>query len=430
MSNILEDAHSHLTQVWEKIDVSEDAKQRLSSPISSIQVSIPIRMDDGSLRVFQGWRVRYDDTCGPGKGGIRFHPDVCYDEVTALSFWMTIKCSVVGLPYSGGKGGVQVNPKELSRMELERLSRGYIRAIHDVIGPDKDIPAPDVNTNEIIMGWMADEYATIERKYKPAVITGKPLCLGGSKGRTQATGNGALKVLNQYIKRAGKKPEETTIAVQGYGNAGYHFARLAKIAGYKIVAISDSKGAIYSDKNGGLNPDPIWQHKHANQELRGMMYCDESVCHEGEYDHITKEELMALDVDVLALAALENAITEENANDVKASVIVELANGPISAAGEKIIDKKKIPVLPDVLANAGGVIVSYYEWLQNRSGDYWSEEMVERKLSEKIDTEAALVLDRAKKEGVSYRTAAYIQGIERIVKAMDFRGTHSYFNNK
>lgn len=430
MSNILKDAHSHLTPVWEKLDVSGDAKERLNNPKMSIQVSIPVRMDDGSLKVFQGWRVRYDDTCGPAKGGIRFHPGVCLDEVTALSFWMTIKCSVVGLPYGGGKGGVCVDPKKLSRLELERLARGYIRAVHDVIGPDIDIPAPDVNTNEIIMGWMADEYSIIERKQVPSVITGKPLCLGGSKGRTQATGNGALKVLDQYIKRTGKKPEETTVAVQGFGNAGYYFAQLAFEKGYKIVAVSDSKGAIFTDKNGGLRPNPIWQHKHREQELRGMIYCDDSVCEEGEFDHITKEELLGLDVDVLALAALENAVTEENAADVKASVILEIANGPVSADGEKILEANNIPILPDVLTNAGGVIVSYYEWLQNRSGDYWSEEKVEKNLTKQLERETQLCLDRAESEKVSYRTAAYIQGIERIVKSMDYRGTHSYFNNR
>ncbi len=427
MSHILKDAHSHLKPVWEKIDVSDDAKERLSNPKTSIQVSIPVRMDDGALKVFQGWRVQYDNTRGPGKGGIRFHTNVCLDEVTALSFWMMIKCAVVGLPYGGAKGGIKVNPKELSRLELERLSRGYIRAIYDQIGPDRDIPAPDVNTNEIIMGWMADEYSVIARRLVPDVITGKPLCLGGSKGRTEATGNGALKVLNQWAARHNKNFKDLTIAVQGFGNAGYHFARLAYDAGYKILAISDSKGAIFSDKNGGLNPTPVWQHKHASQELRGMVYCNESVCEEGEYKHITKDELLSLDVDVLALAALENAITIENVDQVKASVILEVANGPVTTEAEKVLDDRQIPILPDVLVNSGGVIVSYFEWLQNRLGEYWDSDVIEQKLSEKLSVEAEHCFDRAGKEKVSYRTAAYIQGVERITKSMEYRGTQSYF---
>ncbi|MFT6420345.1 MAG: glutamate dehydrogenase (NADP+) [Porticoccus sp.] len=347
------------------------------------------------------------------------------DEVTTLSFWMVLKCALVNLPFGGAKGGVQVDPKSLSRMELERLSRGYIRAFYDVIGPDRDIPAPDVNTNEIVMGWMVDEYSEISREKVPAIITGKPLEMGGSSGRTAATGRGALLVLETWARRKGKRPEDMTIAVQGFGNAGYYFALLAHEAGYRIVALSDSKGAIHTNK--ALDPEPIWRHKNETRELKGMVYCESSVCTESDVGQINQEELLALDVDVLVLAALENAITTDNVGQVRADVILEIANGPVTAEADTKLAEKNVTVLPDVLANAGGVIVSYLEWVQNRTGDYWSENYINERLADQLVNQAELCFDRAEELKVSYRVAAYLQSVERIVSAIASRGTQQYF---
>jgi len=414
-----------MADIFDRLDVHCDVRRQLEQPKCIHQAAIPVRMDDGSLRVFAGWRVQYDQSRGPGKGGVRFHPNVDADEVTALSFWMVLKCALVNLPFGGAKGGVQVDPKSLSRMELERLSRGYIRAFYDVIGPDRDVPAPDVNTNEIVMGWMVDEYSEISREKVPAIITGKPPEMGGSAGRTAATGRGALLVLETWAKRKGKRPEDTTIAVQGFGNAGYHFARLAHEAGYRIVALSDSKGAIHT--NMALDPEPIWWHKNETRELKGMVYCESSVCTESDVGQINQEALLALDVDVLVLAALENAITNDNVGQVRASAILEIANGPVTAEADASLAKKNVTVLPDVLANAGGVIVSYLEWVQNRTGDYWSENYINERLADQLVSQAELCFDRADEMDVSYRVAAYLQSVERIVSAIASRGTQQYF---
>lgn len=420
------DAQSFIERIFERLNVAEDVRQRLACAKFSAQVSIPVRMDDGTLEVFQGWRVQYDDTRGPTKGGVRLHPKVSAAEVTDLSFWMTIKCAVVDLPFGGAKGGICVDPKRLSRLELERLSRGYIRAIHDLIGPDRDIPAPDVNSNATVMGWMADEYAQIGRRQVPAVITGKPIGLGGSAGRVAATGRGALQVLQLWASRKDKSPQQLRIAVQGFGNAGYHFARLAHQAGYRIVALSDSKGAIY-DK-AGLDPQPIWEHKNQTRELKDMVYCDESVCEQSKAERISHEELLELDVDVLVLAALEDAIDDDNAERIKAKVILEIANGPVTRKADQLLADAGVMILPDVLVNAGGVIVSHLEWVQNRTGDYWSEETVEQRLDERIGKAAEACFARAEAEQVSLRTAAYLQGVERIADAMSNQGTRTYFN--
>ncbi|MDR5904172.1 Glu/Leu/Phe/Val dehydrogenase [Franzmannia qiaohouensis] len=421
-THLFDDARSRLEEVFEALEIARDARERLMQPALSLQISVPVRMDDGSLKVFPGWRVQYDTSLGPAKGGIRFHPAVDQLEVTTLSFWMAVKCAVVNLPFGGGKGGVQVDPKQLSRLELERLARGYIRGIADVMGPNRDIPAPDVNTNATVMGWMSDEYDHLVRGQTPAAITGKPLTLGGSFGRVAATGRGALKVLDIWAKREGRKPQDTTVAIQGFGNAAYHFASLAHAQGYKIVAVSDSGGAIYSEE--GLEPDPIKEEKTRHQQLKGMVYCDDSVCHAKGVESIDQDELLALDVDVLALAALENQIHEDNVDDIRAGLILEIANGPVTSAADEALEIRGIPVLPDVLANTGGVIVSYYEWVQNRSGDRWTEETINQRLDAVLEREAATVLDRAEAEEISYRKAAYRQGIERIAEAIRERGNN------
>ncbi|RDB43666.1 Glu/Leu/Phe/Val dehydrogenase [Halomonas sp. DQ26W] len=423
-ANLFADARSRLDDVFNALDVHDDVIQRLMQPSLSLKVSVPVRMDDGRLRVFPGWRVQYDTTLGPAKGGIRFHPDVDQLEVTTLSFWMAVKCAVVDLPYGGGKGGVKVDPKQLSRLELERLARGYIRAIADVMGPRRDIPAPDVNTNATVMGWMADEYNHIVRGKEPAAITGKPPSLGGSHGRVAATGRGALHVLDQWAKRGQRKPEDTTLAIQGFGNAAYHFARLAYERGYRIVALSDSGGAIYS--NEGLDPEPIMQQKTQNQRLHDLVYCDDSVCIAEDVEHLDRDDLLTLDVDVLVLAALEDQVHSDNVEQVKAKALLEIANGPVTSKAEAALIERDVPVLPDVLVNTGGVIVSYYEWVQNRTGERWTEETVNQRLAEQIESQGRLVLERAEKEGISYRQAAYRQGIERIAHGILQRGNCQY----
>ena len=415
-------AKQRLDQVFNHIAVDEEVIERLSIAKRSIIASIPLRMDDGELKIFTAYRVQYDDTRGPTKGGIRYHPNVRLDEVTSLSFWMTIKCAIAGLPFGGAKGGIIVNPKELSVFELERLSRGYIRAFADVIGEAQDIPAPDVYTNSTIMGWMADEYYAISRRHTPAVITGKPVNLGGSKGRVSATGQGGLFALNKYIEKTMSTKVRLTVAVQGFGNVGYHFAKLAEKFGYKIVAVSDSKGGIYSQQ--GIDVEQVYQTKKEHQLLAGI-YCDESVCTMQEHQVITNEELLELDVDVLVLGALENQITQINAENIKAKIILEIANGPITPQADEILEENNITVIPDVLANAGGVVVSYFEWVQNLSGLYWEEKEVLNKLKKTIKKETTTVIDLASEHGCSLRTAAYVHGIKRLAGAIDQRKLQS-----
>ncbi|MEN8256235.1 MAG: Glu/Leu/Phe/Val dehydrogenase [Thermodesulfobacteriota bacterium] len=427
MESTFADAQKRLTEVFKHFELTDDVREKLKRPKLSLTVSIPVRMDDGSLKVFTGYRVQFDDTRGPTKGGIRYHPDVSLDEVTSLSFWMTIKCAVMNLPFGGAKGGVIVNPKDLSRLELERLSRGYIREIADIIGPQRDIPAPDVYTNATVMGWMADEYAQIKRQQLPGVITGKPVHLNGSQGREAATGRGALHVLLEWIKRENLSPEELSVAVQGFGNAGYNFAKLAHQAGFKIVAISDSKGAIAY--KGGLDPEKVMAHKEEKKDLKSMIYCDGSVCDLQRYEKISSEKLLELHVDVLVLAALENQIHKENVKRIKAKRILEIANGPVTSEADMILEGKGIPVLPDVLVNAGGVTVSHFEWVQNRAGLYWDKQQVNAKLKDKMTFEANEIFDLAKEKEISLRSAAYLQGVKRIAGAISERGTREYFQN-
>ena len=422
--SLFDQASERLAQAIAHLHISEDAIERLKSPKASLQVSIPVRMDNGTLKVFQGYRVRYNDLRGPTKGGIRFHPSVNMDEVKSLAFWMTFKCAAVNLPFGGAKGGVAVDPKQLSKFELERLSRGYIDAIADFIGEDVDIPAPDVQTNQTIMGWMVDEYSTIQRKLCPAAITGKPLSMGGSIGRETATGLGAFFAIETLMPLLKLQREQTTVAVQGFGNVGSAIADLMSKAGYKVVAVSDSKGGIYSAK--GLDVPSIINYKQSTRKFQAV-YCQDSVCNIVDHKIITNEELLQLDVDILIPAALENQVTEVNADKILAKYIFEIANGPVTPAADAILEKKGIMVFPDILINAGGVTVSYFEWVQNRSGFYWTLSEVNDRLKQSMVAETLRIWEIANEKQISMRTAAYVHALSRLSEAIEAKGTRDYY---
>jgi glutamate dehydrogenase (NADP+) len=423
-TNIFDDAIRRLDKAFTYAEIDAEAVERLKHPRAIVQVAVPVRMDDGSLRVFEGYRVRHDDSRGPGKGGVRFHPDVNLHEVKALAFWMTCKCAVVGIPYGGAKGGVVVNPKELSRLELERLSRGFIRQIADFIGPETDIPAPDVYTNAMIMGWMMDEYSKMQGQRTPAVITGKPIPLGGSLGREDATGRGAYYCIRELAGRKGWDPKRIRVAVQGFGNAGQHVARLLHADGYRVVAVSDSRGGIYREE--GFDIPSLIRFKNESRQLKAV-YCDGSVCEMVDAETISNQELLELDVDVLIPAALENVITEKNAKAIRAPVIIEVANGPTTSEGDAILNVAKKIVVPDILANAGGVTVSYFEWVQNKQGYYWTEGEVHERLKEIMTRAFDAVYAFTENHGIDMRTAAYAYALNRIGQAIEAVGTQSYF---
>lgn len=423
-NGLFSDASQRLDKALKYIAISEDAIERLKFPKASLRVSIPVRMDDGSLKIFQGYRVRYDDTRGPTKGGVRYHPNVSMDEVTSLAFWMTFKCAVMNLPFGGAKGGVTLNPKMLSKLELERLSRGYVDAIADFIGPDVDILAPDVYTNPMIMGWMMDQYSIIQRKLTPAVVTGKPITLGGSLGRDTATATGAFFVIETMMSKFGRLPTETTVAVQGFGNAGAELAELLSKIGYKVVAVSDSQGGIYAKQ--GLDIPSIRRFKEFIKGVQAV-YCDGTVCNVVEHEVISNTELLTLDVDILIPAAIENQITEQNAKNIQANFIFEVANGPTTSAADKILEERGIYIIPDILVNAGGVTVSYFEWVQNRSGLYWSLTEVNQRLKQKMIEETEHIWKISQELSVSMRTAAYVHALHRLGEAMNAKGTRNYY---
>ena len=427
MTTVFEDAVTRLNKLGADANVSKSVLASLSRPKALLSVSVPVRMDDGSTHYFAAYRCQYSSLLGPCKGGIRFHPNVNQAEVQALALWMTIKCAVVNLPLGGGKGGIEVDPKALSRMELERLSRGYMRAMADFIGPDKDIPAPDVYTNARIMGWMRDEFEEIKREKKPAVITGKPINMGGSLGREEATGRGAFYCLEFLRNKEGKAAKDLTVAVQGFGNAGYHIAKLLVETGYKVVAISDSKGAIYSEQ--GLDVTSVWLEKQTNKQLKAI-YCDGSVCEIRDYKEIGHDELLALDVDILVPAALENAITMENVDSIRAKYIVEVANGPITKDADEKLFAKGTVIIPDVLANAGGVIVSYFEWVQNRAGFPWTLKEVNDRLFERLENSFEEIWQyQHSNESASLRSAAYAKALSNIEEVIKVRDTKEFFSN-
>ncbi|MEO0373655.1 MAG: Glu/Leu/Phe/Val dehydrogenase [Cyanobacteria bacterium P01_A01_bin.17] len=425
-NRLFDDASQRLQLALKYVDLPDDVLTSLSYPKASLSVSIPVRMDDGSLQIFQGYRVHYDNTRGPAKGGVRYHPNVSPDEVQSLAFWMTFKCAALNLPFGGGKGGITVDPKALSKMELERLSRGYVDAIADFIGPNIDILAPDVYTNPMIMGWMMDQYSIIQRQICRGVVTGKPLALGGSQGRNSATGTGAFYVIETLQSQLDLVPSETTVAVQGFGNAGAVVASQLAAAGYRIVAVSDSRGGIYAPQ--GLDIPSIRQQKEASRGIQAV-YCEGTVCSLVEHQAITNEDLLKLEVDILIPAALERQITAENADQIKARYIFEVANGPITSAADAILEQNNILVFPDILVNAGGVTVSYFEWVQNRSGLYWAEAQVQGQLQEKMVAETQAIWQISQQQGISVRTAAYVHALNRIGAAVTAKGTRAdYFN--
>ena len=417
-------AIQRLENAMNYVEFSDGVPENLLHPEASLIVSLRVRMDDGSLKIFQGYRVRHSTVRGPAKGGIRFHPAVNLDEVTSLAFWMTFKCALLNLPFGGGKGGVAVDPKSLSPMELERLSRGYMRAIADFIGPEIDIPAPDVYTNPTIMAWMSREYNRMKGHNTPSVITGKPVALGGSLGREDATARGGYEILHDLAERKGVKPEETTVAIQGYGNAGYHIAHILHANGYRVVAVSDSKQAFYCEE--GIDPEAVKAYKDA-EGVVGPVKRQGDRWVEVDHREITNEELLELDVDILIPAALENVITPENAERIRARYVLELANGPIASEADPILKSRGVTVFPDILANAGGVTVSYFEWVQNRTGLYWSLEEVRHRLRERMVGEYHNVEAIAEDHDLDNRTAAYVLALRRLGEAIESLGTSEYF---
>ncbi|MCF6097412.1 Glu/Leu/Phe/Val dehydrogenase [Thermovorax subterraneus] len=408
--NPFEIVQKQLKTACDKLGVEESVYEVLKEPEKVLTVSIPVRMDDGSIKTFIGYRSQHSTALGPAKGGVRFHPDVTMDEVKALSAWMTFKCAVVGIPYGGGKGGVRCNPKELSKSELERLSRGYFRAISPIIGPEKDIPAPDVYTNAQVMAWFMDEFSQLKGYNTPGVVTGKPIVLGGSLGRNEATARGATFTIREAAKKIGLDLTKATVAIQGFGNAGSVAARLLHELGCKIVAVNDSQGGAYNAD--GLDPEAVNEYKKKNKTVKGFP---------GSKD-ISGAKLLELDVDILVPAALENVITSSNAANIKAKIVGEAANGPTTPEADDILYKKGVLVIPDILCNAGGVTVSYFEWVQNLMNFYWTEEEVNNRLEQVMVKAFNEVFDIHKQYNVNMREAAYMLAIKRIAEALKLRG--------
>lgn len=412
--SIFQNALKQFDKAAELLKLSPDIKELLTTPKRELIVNFPVRMDDGSIKVFRGYRVQHNVARGPAKGGIRFHPDTTLDEVRALAFWMTWKCAVVGLPFGGAKGGVKVDPSTLSAGELERLCRRYFSEIQPIIGPEADIPAPDVNTNSQIMAWFMDTYSMNKEYPALGVVTGKPLEIGGSAGRNEATGRGIRIIAEEIMNYLGKSVKNTTAAVQGFGNVGSFAALLlSEECNVKVVAVSDVTGAIYDPE--GLNIKELIEYRDNNKGV---------IAGYPKGQKISNEELLELDVDILVPAALENVITDKNADRVKAKIIIEGANGPVTAEADEILNKKGIIVVPDILANAGGVTVSYFEWVQDLQWYFWDIEDVRRALA-KIMKKAFYDVAKVREQyNTDFRTAAYIVGIDRVYSATKLRGIY------
>jgi len=395
------------------LGLDEGLREVLRQPVIELKVSLPILMDDGTTKVFTGYRVQHNFLRGPCKGGIRFAPEVNVDEVRALAAWMTWKCSVVNIPFGGGKGGVICDPRGMSKGELERLTRRYTAAIMDILGPDRDVPAPDMNTNEQTMAWIMDTYSMHVRSTTTSVVTGKPLAIGGSRGRREATGRGVMLSCNEALKLIGLRPEDTRVVVQGSGNVGGIGALLLHREGYRIVSLSDMYGSIYNDK--GLDVPSVLAHLSETGRLEGYA--------EGEM--ISNRDQLELDCEVLVPAATENQITSENVDRIKARLIVEGANGPTTALASEALDERGVLIVPDILANAGGVTVSYFEWVQDRMGYFWTEEIVNSRLEQIMVEAFQEVAATAEKYKVGMRTAAYILSIDRVAQVYQLRGNFS-----
>ncbi|MDC3412964.1 Glu/Leu/Phe/Val family dehydrogenase [Terrihalobacillus insolitus] len=408
--NPYEMAKEQLSDAVKALSLDERAYSILKNPMRVMEVSIPVLMDDGRVETFIGYRSQHTDVMGPTKGGVRFHPNVTLDEVKALSMWMTFKTQVMGLPYGGAKGGVIVDPKSLSEREREELSREYIRSLMSIIGPDKDIPAPDVNTDPKLMGLMYDEYDRIRGFNVPGFITGKPLILGGSLGRLEATGRGVVLTIREAVKRQGLKMEGLKVSIQGFGNVGKYTAKILDELGAKVVAVSDSKGAIYKDT--GL-PIP-----------KLLQFVDEGnrVSDFSEAEHMEPMKVFEIGCDVVVPAALENQISGEVAKKIKAKIVAEAANGPTTREGDQVLYEKGVVIIPDILCNAGGVTVSYFEWVQNKMGYYWKEEEVNQKLEEKMVHSFDNVYRMFELHDVHMRTAAYMVSVGRVCEALCARG--------
>ena len=405
MQNPFQNAMEQLEKVTKVKNFDKEFISRLLAPDRDVRISIPVKMDDGSIKVFEGYRVEYNNALGPYKGGIRYHKDTEINEVKALAFWMSIKCAVAGIPMGGGKGGITVDPKTLSKGELERLSRGWVKRLADILGPKKDVPAPDVNTTPEIMDWMADEYEKITGDKSRATFTGKPLGKGGSEGRGPATGLGGFYVFDSLRAQLGL-PEKCEVVIQGFGNVGLNAAEIFVSHGHKVIAISDSKGGVY-DVN-GLDLPKLIECKKTTGTLAGFPGSKT----------VTNKELLEIKCDVLIPAAFENQITTENVNAIKAKVVMELANGPTTPGADEVLFSKGIPVIPDVLANSGGVTVSYFEWDQNLKGENWTEKQVFDKLLPMMNDAAQKIFQKAKENNTDLRRGAFILALERIESKM------------
>ncbi|MDQ1004066.1 glutamate dehydrogenase [Neobacillus niacini] len=407
--NLLTSTQIVIKEALDKLGYTDEMYQLLKEPLRMLTVRMPVRMDDGSTKIFTGYRAQHNDAVGPTKGGVRFHPEVDEDEVKALSMWMSLKCGIVDLPYGGGKGGIICDPRTMSMGELERLSRAYVRAISQIVGPTKDIPAPDVYTNSQIMAWMMDEYSRLREYDSPGFITGKPLVLGGSHGREKATAQGVVICIEEAAKKRAIAINGARVVVQGFGNAGSYLAKFMYDAGAKVIGISDAYGALYAPD--GLDIDYLLDRRDSFGTVTNLFE-----------NTITNKELLELDCDILVPAAISNQITADNAQNIKASIVVEAANGPTTLEGTKVLSDRGILLVPDVLASSGGVTVSYFEWVQNNQGYYWSDEEVNEKLRKVLVQSFNNVYDTSERQNINMRLAAYMVGVRKMSEASRFRG--------
>lgn len=407
--NVFEIAQNQIKNACDKLNTDKAVYEILKNPMRVMSVSFPVRMDDGSIKSFTGYRSQHNNACGPFKGGIRFHENVNLDEVKALSTWMTFKCSVVGIPYGGGKGGITINPNDYSENEIEKISREFTKAIYPIIGEKEDIPAPDVNTNGKIISWMVDEYSKLEGELTPGAFTGKPINFYGSEARVEATGYGVANMAIKSCEKLGIDISSSKVAIQGFGNVGKFAGLYIEQAGAKVVAVSDSSATLYNPE--GINIKELIKYKDIHKSIKG-------------YDKASsiKEDIITIDVDILMPCALENQITSKNADNIKAKIIVEGANGPTTPEADKIIFEKNIVLIPDILANSGGVIVSYFEWLQNLTRDRWNFEEVQKKQRNLMDEAFENIWELSNYYNVDIRTASYMMSIKRISEIMKLRG--------